>query len=59
MSSEGYPRRTLQLTHDHFFSTCVHTMADVDRALLSYKKAKAIALTYREFQATLPHIKNI
>lgn len=34
-------------------------MADVDRALLSYKKAKAIAQTYRELLAAPLQINNV
>ncbi|OJT05047.1 Acyl-coenzyme A oxidase, peroxisomal [Trametes pubescens] len=46
MSSKNVPRRTLHLTHSPMFSPRVHSMDPLDRAMLSYEKAKAIALSY-------------
>ncbi|KAI0633863.1 acyl-CoA dehydrogenase NM domain-like protein [Trametes polyzona] len=47
MSSAGYPRRTIQLPHSPLFSTPIHDVSFDDRALLSYQRAKAIALSYK------------
>ena len=46
MSSEGFPRRTLQLTQSKLFTQPLYHMDHTDRAHLSYEKAKAIGLSY-------------
>ncbi|KAI0818485.1 acyl-CoA dehydrogenase NM domain-like protein [Trametes gibbosa] len=47
MSSQEYARKSLHLLHSPLFSSPVHSLNRHDRALLSYKKAQAIGLTYK------------
>ncbi len=46
MSSAGLPRRTSHLPHSPLFLAPTHSMSHKDRAILSYRKAKAIGLAY-------------
>ncbi|KAI0819347.1 hypothetical protein BC628DRAFT_1423904 [Trametes gibbosa] len=46
MSSKDLPRRTLHLPNTPLFSSRVHSREPIDRALLSYEKAKAVGLSY-------------
>ncbi|KAI0633884.1 acyl-CoA dehydrogenase NM domain-like protein [Trametes polyzona] len=46
MSSESIPQRTLHLLRSPLFTTSVYSTDDHERALLSYKKARAIGLAY-------------
>ena len=46
MSSADFPKRTLGLPQSELFKQPVHDMNPIDRALLSYEKARAFGLSY-------------
>ena len=49
MSSEGFPQRTLHLPQSELFTRPLHYMDNLDRAYMSYEKAKAIGLSYSAY----------